>query len=558
MADLAVVEGRAAFERGAWADAYAGLAAADATSPLEGADLERLAMAAHLVGNDSAAIDVLIRLHRDAAGRGDVAAAARSAFWLSMLLARNGEHAQAGGWLARGQRIVHEHDYDGVERGYLLIPVGLGQLEAGDPAGAAATFVAAAAIGDRFSDPDLATLGRLGQGDARIALGDRGTGLALLDEVMVGITAGEVSPVIVGIAYCSVIETCHGLFDLRRAQEWTAALSRWCAAQPDLVPYRGQCLLYRAELKQFHGAWQEAIDEAREATERRAQPADEPLAAAAYYRQAELLRLRGEFADAEAAYRQASRHGQRPEPGLALLRLAEGRLDQAATSIRRALSEEHPPAVRARVLEAAVDILLAGGQTSEARAAADELGSIARDSGAPLLDAMAARADGSVALAEHDPREALRTLRAAWAAWQALDAPYLAARTRVLVAAACRDVGDEDAATLELEAARAAFERLGARVDLEAIDRRPGGQPAANGLTDRELEVLRLVAAGRTNRAIGEALVISHKTVARHIANIFIKIDVSSRAAATAWAYRHGLAGPAPDGHAEPPSNGPA
>ena len=558
MADLAAGEGRAAFERGAWADAYAGLAAADATGPLESADLERLAMAAHLVGRDSTAIDILIRIHHDAAGRGDVAAAARSAFWLSMLLARNGEHAQAGGWLARGQRVVHEHDYDGVERGYLLIPVGLGQLETGDPTGAAATFGTATAIGDRFSDPDLATLGRLGQGDARIALGDRRTGLALLDEVMVGVTAGEVSPVVVGIVYCSVIETCHGLFDLRRAQEWTAALSRWCATQPDLVPYRGQCLLYRAELKQFHGAWQEAIDEAREATEDDAQPAGEPLAGAAHYRQAELHRLRGAFREAEAAYRQASRHGRPPEPGLALLRLAEGRPDQAAASIRRALSEEHPSAVRARLLEAAVEILLASGQPSEARMAADELGSIARDSGAPLLDAMAARADGSVALAERDPRGALRTLRAAWAAWLTLDAPYDAARTRVLVARACRDVGDEDAATLELEAARDAFERLGARVDLDAIDRRPSGRPTPDGLTDRELEVLRLVAAGRTNRAVGEALVISEKTVARHLANIFVKIDVSSRAAATAWAYRHDLAGAAPDGPAEPPSNGPA
>ena len=502
-------------------------------------------MAAHLVGRDDESIAALTGLYRVATDATDAPTAARSAFWLVMLLARNGELAQAGGWLARGGRVLEESGIDVVERGYLLVPVAIGQHEAGDPAGAQETYREAGAIADRFGDRDLATLARLGQGDTLIALGDVGGGMALLDEAMVAVTAGEVSPIVVGIVYCSVIETCQGLFDLRRAQEWTAALTRWCEAQPDLVPYRGQCLLYRSELAQLHGAWQEAADEAREAGARTDDPAGLRIAGEAQYRQAELHRLRGAFGEAEAAYRRASGFGRRPEPGLALLRLAQGRAGQAAISIRRALAEETRPLARTHLLEPSVEILLAAGDIPGARGAAEELRTMAAVTDAPLLGAMAARAEGAVSLVEGDAGAALAALRRASEAWQTLDAPYEVARTRLLIADACAALGDRDGASLELEAAREVLRRLDARPELERVARLEAAEDSravpTGPLTAREVEVIRLVALGKTNRAIAADLVISEKTVARHLANIFTKLDLSSRSAATAYAYEHGL-----------------
>lgn len=544
----ALERGRTAYERWAWVDAHAALTEAAGLEPLGREDLERLAVASHMAGRDDESIATLTRLYRAATDADDARMAARCAFWLVMQLGRNGDLAQAGGWLARGTRVLDERGLDAVERGYLLIPVALQEYESEQPADALATFGEAGRIADRFGDRDLATLARLGQGDALVALGDIRRGVALLDEAMVAVTAGDVSPIIVGIIYCSVIETCRGLFDLRRAQEWTSALTRWCDAQPDLVPYRGQCLLYRAELKQFHGAWQEAADEAREAGSRTVEPADQPIAGEAHYRQGELHRLRGEFAEAEAAYRRASGFGRRPEPGLPLLRLAQGRVDQAAASIRRALTEESRPRARLPLLEPAVEILLASGEVAEARAASNELATMAAASDTPLLAAMADRAEGNVSLAEDDAGAALTALRRALGAWQLLDAPYEAARTRMLIGEACRVLGDMDAASLEHEAAHESFHRLGARPDAErSASLAAGDGPRAERrgwLTARQLEVLRLVAAGKSNRAIATELVISEKTVARHLANIFARLDLPSRAAATAYAYEHGLVTP--------------
>ncbi|MEA2843492.1 MAG: hypothetical protein QOJ69_1163, partial [Actinomycetota bacterium] len=315
-----------------WADVYAELSAADDAAPLAVGDLERLAMAAYLVGRDSECADVWARAHDESVRAGDPARAARCAFWLGMGLVMKGELARGGGWLARGQELIDEGHLDCVERGYLLMPVALHSLISGDAAGAYATFDQAAKVADRFGDTDLMTFGRLGRGQALIALGEAAEGVAMLDQAMVAVTAGEVSPVVAGIVYCATIMACQDAFDLRRAQEWTAALNNWCASQPGTVPYRGQCSVHRAEILQLHGEWPDALAGAETAAR---QLSGDPAAGMAFYVLGELHRLRGEFAQAEDAYRQASRLGREPQPGLALLRLAQGQTDAAAAAIGR-------------------------------------------------------------------------------------------------------------------------------------------------------------------------------------------------------------------------------
>jgi len=541
-ADTALHRGRESFRGRAWTEACAQLTAADHQSPLQVDDLETLAVAAYLVGDDANSTDVWTRAHHERLNAGDAPRAARCAFWLAFALLNKGELARSSGWVARARRLLDEGRHDCVERGYLLWPAALEHMFSGDAAAAHATFGEATKIGERFADTDLVVLARHGQGRALIHLGETARGVALLDEAMVAITAGEVSPIVVGDVYCSVIEACWEIFDVRRAQEWTSALSRWCDSQSDSVVYRGQCLVHRAEIMQLHGAWPDALEEIHLACERLSHPAH-PAIGAALYQQAELHRLRGEFASAEKAYRQASQRGREPQPGLAQLRLAQGQVEAAATAIRRAVDEGHDRATRARVLAAGVEILLALRDLDAARAAANELSTIAGDLDATFLRALSATATGALLIAENDARQALDVLRRAWASWRDLDAPYEAARVRVLVALACRALGDEDGAEMELDAARATFELLGAAVDLARVQAllRTTELPARDGLTGREVQVLTLVATGRTNRAIAGELFISEKTVARHVSNIFTKLGLSSRAAATAYAYEHGF-----------------
>jgi DNA-binding NarL/FixJ family response regulator len=544
----ALERGRVAFDTEAWSEAYAHLAAADLDAPLDPPDLERVGVAAWLTGRGAESLEYLERLHQAWLAAGQTDRAARAAVWLAVRFGFQGEAARSGGWVARAQRLVDGLGGGGggdtVERGYLLFPQALRSIREDDPATAHRLFSEMAGTGERFGDRELTLFGRLGEGRSLIRLGEVSRGMALLDEVMVGVTAGDVPPVAVGDIYCSVIDACDETFDVRRAQEWTSALVRWGEAQPQASPYRGSCLIRRAEVLLLRGEWTGAAGELERACDCLAGPPVHQAIGAAWYRLAELHRLRGEDEEAEELYRRGSRWGRDPHPGLALLRLAQGRVDVAGAAIRRVVAEARNPRMRAADLSACVEIMLAANDPGAARTAADELTRLAHALGAPLLGAMAAQATGAVLLAEHEPQAALADLREAAAGWQALEAPYQAACTQVLIGLAHRAMGDEDTAAIELETVRHAFAALGATPDVRRIEalRGPADAPdTRGGLTAREVEVLRLIATGRTNRAIAERLGISEKTVARHVSNIFTKLGLSTRAAATAYAFQHDL-----------------
>jgi DNA-binding CsgD family transcriptional regulator/tetratricopeptide (TPR) repeat protein len=489
-----------------------------------------------MLGRDDETAEWLERAHQRFLEGGDTVAAARCAVWIGLNFAARGQIGPATGWLGRAHRLL-EHEAECAEHGFLLLPMMFQHEAAGDFAAAAAVAEQAVAIGERCGDDDLFALAVHGQGHMLVKAGRVREGLALLDEAMVAVTAKELSPIVTGLVYCGVILACQEVYEVRRAREWTRALSDWWALQPQMVAFTGRCLVHRAEVLQLDGAWRDALDEVRRAGERFVETKNS-AAGLARYRQAELLRLQGEFAAAEEAYRLASGLGWEPQPGLAQLRLAQGRSDAAAAAIRRAEAATTSALERARILPAFVEIMLAVGDVDSARRACLELEEIARGYESAMLEAMVAHARGAVHLAEGDAQAAHVALRTAAEAWRVLEAPYEIARTRVLVGEACRALGDEEAAALEHEAARDGFERLGARPDLLRMGARAGD---THGLSRRELEVLRLVAAGKSNREIARVLVISEHTAARHVQNIFGKLRVSSRAAATAFAFEHDL-----------------
>ncbi len=495
-----------------------------------------------MLNRDDDFVAAMERAHKAHLDAGNDPGAVRCAFWVGMSLATRGEMGQASGWFGRGQRVLEREDRDSLERGYLLIPVLLRHVAADDPEAAQATAAEAAEIGERFRDPDLVAMALHEEGHALVRQGRTEEGLRLLDETMVAVTAGELSPIVTGLVYCNVIAFCQEVHEVRRAREWTAALTRWCEQQPDMVAHTGQCLLHRAEIMELSGAWPEALDEARRAGEQFVRQAKRSAAGHASYRQGEVHRMRGAFGAAEAAYRDASRNGWEPQPGLALLRLAQGNSEAAAASIRRVVGETAEPLGLGRLLPAYVEIMLAVGDTAEASAACSRLEELSADDDVGMRAALVTQARGAVQLEAGDAETALVSLRRAWHVWQEIDAPYEAARTRVLLGRACRALGDEDAAALELEAARGSFAELGAGPDLARV--KPlssGAEPDPHGLTARELQVLRLIAAGETNKAIAAELVLSERTVDRHVSNILAKLRVPSRSAATAYAYQHQL-----------------
>jgi DNA-binding NarL/FixJ family response regulator len=537
-------QGREAYAERKWVDAYRALAAADRAEPLGAEDLELVARASYMLGRDDDYVSGLERAHHAYLESGQALPAVRCAWWIGHNFLFRGEMGPAKGWFARAQRLLERERRDCVERGYVLIAALLEHVFGGDHEAAHAVAVEISEIGERFGDQDLVAMGLMEQGHALVRRGRTREGLRLVDETMVAVTTGELSPIVAGIVYCNTIAFCQGVYELRRAQEWTATLTRWCDEQPDMVAHNGLCLVHRAQLMTLAGTWDAALEELRRLGERYTEGVlnQRALGHAAYQR-GEVHRLQGEFEEAEAAYRQATRFGREPQPGLALLRLGQGRGDAAAAAIRRAVSETSQPLKRATLLPAYVEITVAAGDLDAARSACRELDETAERQDTDLLHAMAAQARGEVALANDDAETALAALREACQGWQGLDAPHEAARARALLGLTCRALGDEDTAAFELDAARGVFSELGAAPALTWIDSLSDRAAAADehGLTARELEVLRLVAAGKTNREIAAALVISERTVARHLQNIFAKLRVSSRTAASAFAFEHDL-----------------
>jgi DNA-binding CsgD family transcriptional regulator len=530
---------REAAARGDWEAAYRAFEQVGDDFSWSAGDLALWSTAGYLLGRVDTAIAAMSRAHDAHLGGGDAAAAVRCGFWVVFMLLGRGEHAQAGGWLARCGHEAELLSSDSSARGYLALTQAhrLVAIEHRyDQGGALAEQVVG--LARRDPDPDLLALALMVGGRARIRAGETHDGFAMLDEAMVGVVRDEVSPTAAGTVYCAVIEACGEVGELRRAVEWTQALTTWCDRQRGMVTFTGRCRTHRAAVLMLRGDWDAAVAEAGHACARFAGAADEEAAGEAFYLLAELHRLAGRDTLAERAYRQAGEWGRDPQPGLALLRLAQGRAEAAAATVNRLLEEVGLAIERVRVLPAAVAVLLEINDIAAAAGAAEELARLAGSFETPGLQAAAAHAGGAVLLARDRPAEALARLRDAAGTWRSVDAVFELARTRVLIAEACRRMGDRDTADLELAAARRTLAELGAGPALAAL---PSDARDRYGLSARELEVLRLVATGLTNREIAERLTIAVRTVDRHVANILTKLGVPSRTAASWFAHEHGL-----------------
>ena len=531
----------AAAEAGAdWRRAYDDLAGRKLDS-LTLEDLARLADAAFWVGRPRECIPARHRLYDAYRDAGDTARAAMTAWELFNDHFDLDETSAANGWLSRAERLAR--DLPGsAEQGYVALGRAEWARHQGEPDSAVAHAQRAVEIGERTRDRDLAARGRAVAGRMLVARGDVSQGVGLLDEAMLSAVGGDLTPYTTGWVYCVLLHVCSELGDVRRAAEWTDLAVRWSADLREGGYFPGLCRLHHCEIISRRGGWQAAETEALQAAKELASFGDY-LVAEGHYLVGEIRRLKGDLIGALDAYQRAHELGKDPQPGMALLRLARGDARGASSALRVALASAPTGFVtRARLLAAQVAAELSLGNVAVARESADELAAVAAEAGTPLLRAMSGTSRGAVLLAENQVAQALPALRDACAIWRELSFPYEAAQTRMLLGAAVRRAGDEATAQLEFEAAREAFQQLGATVDAARAHALQDGDAALPcGLTEREVEVLRLVARGRSNRQIATELFISEHTVARHLSNIFRKTDVTSRAAATAFAFEHDL-----------------
>jgi ATP/maltotriose-dependent transcriptional regulator MalT len=533
--------GREALARGAWADAYEALETVD-PSTLTAEDLEGLADAAWWTSRFDDSLDARQRAYAAYAARDDGRAAGATAARLAIEHFVRENPSVGTGYLMRAQRHLQDLP-DCPERGLLAVIESHVARFAGELDRALVSARRAVEIGERFRDRDLVAMAIHSEGLAFVEAGQVQQGLSLMDEAMTAVLAGDLSPYFTGVIYCNLIQACLEVGDVRRAGEWSDAARRWCEALQPEAPFTSMCRVNRAEVARLRGAWPEAESEAAAVIASQEIATDAPqLAGAAFVQIGEIRRRTGDLRGADLAFAQARTLGAHAQPGMAYLRLAQGRIEDAAAGVRSALASERQLPRRNRLLAARVEVALAAERRDDAAVAVEDLVSMAAQTASPAFEASAATAAGALALAEGDLTAALERLGQARDAWRTLKLPYETARARMLYARAMRAAGDDEGAVAELRAAAAEFERLGAGPDAAEAGRLmedPRAMPA--GLTAREVEVVRLVAAGMTNRDIAVELVISEHTVARHLQNIFAKLGVSSRSAATAYAFEHGL-----------------
>ncbi len=534
-----LVRARADFERGEWATALDRWSGLDPAS-LTGDDLTSAAAAAHLLGRMAVSADLYRRAHEERLAGGDVAGAVRCAFHLAMVAGTTGDASASAGWAARGERLLGDLPEGSVESGYVAFARMFGHLRAGRFGEARDCAQHATEAGRRHHDPGLLAMGLCAQGRLSIYSGQVPEGLSLLDESMVEATTGVLEPLLVGHVYCTAIEGCQEVSDIGRVAEWTDLLQHWCRAHPDLVVFTGQCSLHRAQILRARGAWPAAVDELDAAIARYDLAGAVDAVGQAAHERGDLLRLSGDLVAAEQSFRLSAERGVDPQPALAELWLARGAAGAAGDAIRRVLAETSG-VERSRVLPGAVRVLAATGDAEAAAGAARELEDLAAAFGSEALQVEAALASATALRAGGDPVGALPYLRKARQLAALLELPYAGALARVGTGLALRTIGDDESSRQELAAGRAALEAVGARLDLAVVDAvlAPPGLP--RGLSEREAEVLRLVAAGRSNAQIAADLVLSERTVARHLSNIFGKLDVGSRTAAAAFAFEHDL-----------------
>lgn len=519
---------RAAYDAQEWSRAFDLF---EQESNLDTDDLERHAVAANMLGRMDDYYAIRERAYQLMLDVGDAAGAAEAALWIAGQRMTNGEVGPGSGWLARAARALDETDGDSAAGGFLRVVQAFGPAAAGDLDAAVEMTRTGTEVCRRHGRDDLVALALHQEGLFLIDAGRTDEGLARLDEAMVTLGAGAVSPMVTGIVYCGTITGCWSAYELRRAQEWTTAMSAWCEAQPQLGNFTAECKVRRAELKQLHGAWAAALDELTDVS-----PADVDAwaAGAAASVRGNLARLQGRFDDAAEHFNEAARLSFDPQPGLALLRLARGAVQASAAMVRRGLAEVTEVPRRVELLAAAVEILIAAGEPADAAAAGDELATLAETRRTPIVRALHADAQAVLHLAAGEPGRALPHARAALRQWVTMSAPYQEARAHARIAEACEALGDAESARHEAGLAATTFRSLGAAPDLARLH-------SDDVLTPRELEVLRLVASGATNRSIAGQLVLSERTVDRHVSNIFTKLGVASRASATAYAYERGL-----------------
>ena len=542
VADL-LARARASYARRDWPDAYRGLTTAREQSALATEDLQALADAAWWLGLINETLTISEECHQHFLKEGRPLRAAMSALDIGFGWLLRGEIALGSGWVSRARRLLEDQP-DCAEQGFLVWLDTTKALERGDLDSALVGSRQVREWGHRFSSTTLTSLGLVGEGLVAIRSGSVNKGFALLDEAMLPVLAGQVPPEWAGNIYCQLMATCHDLADVNRARQWTAATERWCESLASAVMFVGVCRIHRIQLLQTGGEWARAKSEAVIACTELADMNVE-VVGEAHYQLAELNRLRDGLSAAEQEYRRAGELGRDPQPGLALLLLAQDRIDEAANSIRVALADSvGAPFRRARLLMAHVEIALADGDVRSAARSSEELNEIAEQYPTTGFLTWARHARGAVALAQARAGDALEDLSAAHHGYTDMGAPYDAAGVRVLMAQAHRLLGDPDAAEAELDEAAATYEQLGAALQLRLLSGVRRSPVIAGGLTAREAEVLARVAGGGTNKEVAAALVISEKTVSRHLANIFLKLGVNSRTAAASWAYQHGLTRP--------------